>query len=119
MSYKPYKIKEEEISALLFGLTEYGEEDTYFKMKLKIIVAMEDNDYMDQNLLDMHETVLKKARNTDKELFQMKKNLYTLASMLRILAHEIHKGYKRESPERDSKRFLHLVSYNKEVPDIL
>jgi len=118
MTRKPYILKEEEIDTLVQGIVEHGDEETYAKMRDKSLVAMRNVKDMDEMLIDMYETMLERARSandedqTDKEL---KKILYQLASMFRILAHDINREYRKLGQERNGERFLRLVSYNKEA----
>jgi hypothetical protein len=119
MTRKPYTLSEEEIEVLIDGIMKHGDEATYMQMKYKTLISMDKKDDLDEMLMDMHETILARARKSstenkiDKEL---RKILYQLASMLRILAHEIYREYIKNGKSRDSERFLRLVSLNKDAP---
>jgi len=121
MTRKPYVLKEEEISTLIHGMMTHGDEETYARMRDKSLVAMRNIEDMDEMLMDMHETMLHRARETkdeekaDKELKQI---LYQLASMFRILAHYINREYRTLGKEKRGERFLKLVSFNKDVPAV-
>ena len=121
MIRKPYVLKEEEISTLVHGMMTHGDEETYVRMRDKSLVSMQQIDDMDEMLMDMHETMLKRAREAEIENDQdkqVKQILYQLASMLRILAHDINREYRKRGKEKDGERFLRLVSFNKDAPAV-
>ena len=119
MTRKPYMLKEEEIEVLVSGMMEHGVQATYDRMFDRAIKTMKVTDDMDEMLMDMHDTVLIRARDfvvendNDKEL---RKTLYQLANMLRTLGHEVYYKYIKAGKERDNDRFLRLVVSNAEVP---
>lgn len=115
-----YIIKTKEVNSLLAGLVAHGPERTYEQMKLRATRAMEASDDVDEMFLDMAESMLKKARNTrvKKDEQSTKPYFYTLASMLRRLAHEINRAYIRTNRKADSVRFIRLVFDNPEAPTI-
>lgn len=118
MTRKPYILKEEEINTLVRGIVDHGDEETYSRMRDKSLVAMKSDDDVDEMLMDMHETMLNRARGVGDgpEYTEVKKTLYQLASMLRILAHYINKEYRASGKKKSGERFLKLASYNKDAP---
>jgi len=118
MTRKPYILKEEEIDTLVQGISEHGDEETYIKMRDKSLIAMSGTDDVDEMLMDMYETMLARSRSAsdeDETGKELKKILYQLTSMFRILAHDINREYRKLGKERNGERFLRLVSYNKEA----
>jgi hypothetical protein len=88
-------------------------------MKIRATQAMEKSENMDDIFLDMYETMIVKARLLNEENEQEKQlrlGYYAISAMLRRLAHEVHFSYLRLKKEKDSSRFLHLVSNNSEAP---
>ena len=115
-------MKEEEIQVLIAGFITNGAEDTYNRMKAKSFMSMENKKDLDDMLLDMSETLYKRAleelsdiektENESNSLF----NIYnTLSFMLKRLAHEVFRKYNRMGDKRDNNRFLRLASYNKNI----
>lgn len=115
-----YIIKTKEINSLLAGLVAHGPEKTYAQMKIRATRAMETADDVDEMFLDMSESMLKKARNarTKKGEQSTKPYFYTLASMLRRLAHEINRAYIKSNRKVENTRFIRLVFDNPEAPTI-
>jgi len=112
MTRTPYILKEEELEILLNGITTRGADETYKAMKNRTFMAIQQIDDADEILMDQYDTVLKKARNLNVEnedSEKLQKILYHLASILRILAHEIYREYLKAGKERDNERFLRLV----------
>ena len=76
-------------------------------------------------LLDMSETILQKGREDLDSGVKQEGELtvsniyYSLAFMLRRLAHEIYRLYIKKGKKRDSNRFIRLVSYNENAPLII
>lgn len=119
MTRESYIMPEEEIEILINGIIEHGDEETYSRMRDKTLFIIDKKDDVDEMLMDMHETVLIRAREVVVENEgnqELQKILYQLASILRILAHEIYRTYIRNGSSRDSERFLRLVSFNKDAP---
>ena len=112
MTRAPYILKEEELTILVDGLILRGAQETYDAMFAKVEFAMQNDEYMDEMLMDMHETVLKKARALEEETDfdeSFQDALYQVASLLRILAHDIHLRYAKIGKEKGHQRFLHSV----------
>jgi len=121
MNRTPYIMKEEEIQALIAGFIKYGPEDVYIKMKTKALFVMDKIDDLDEEFLDRANLLLIRGK---KELYNnsedsLKNIYYTLAFMLRKLAHEIYRKYIKNGRLRDNDRFLRIVSNNKEAPLLL
>lgn len=112
-----YTIKEEEISSIMGALSSQGSMHTYEQMRNRAIIASDEESNIDEMLLDMYDGMVDRARrlddNTDKQL-QM--SYYTIASMLRFLAHEIHFIYKKRGIVKESKRFLYVICNNSDIP---
>jgi hypothetical protein len=112
-------MKVEEIQMLVSGLIEHGPEETFNKMRAKAFMSMDQKNDVDEIFLDMSETLSRKAKeelDNDSDDNPSLSNIYsTLAFMLRRLAHEVHRKYIKKGEERDSSRFLRLVSYNESV----
>lgn len=106
MSRNPYILTEGEIKVLFKGLVEYGEDETYGRMRDKVITAMLMEDDIDDMLMDMHDTILKRARQSKDE---EQKVFYRLAVILRKLAHEIYYTYIKAGKKRNNERFLRLI----------
>jgi len=116
----PYILQEAEVQTLLHGMVNYGPEETYNRMKEKAVKAMSDNEYMDEMFMDMYEAMLKRAREfnydeEDNDGKELQVVLYKLASMLRKVAHDVYRMYLKEGKDRNSPRFLRLVSSNKGI----
>ncbi len=121
MERKPYVLKNDEIETLIKGIMEYGDEETYARMLNKSLVTMQNIEDMDEMLMDMYETMLEKARSTkdeDKSSKELRLIYYQLASMFRILAHQIQREYIKKGQNKQGERFLRLVSYNKDIPSV-
>lgn len=117
MSRKKYILKTEEIEALLKGIVENGPEDTYNKMKEKAYASIEKMTDLDEMFLDMSEDFLDRARiepGDEENSKQIRDIYYILNSMLRTLAHEVYRTYKKSGKEKPGERFVRLVSFNKE-----
>lgn len=116
---KPYILKTEEIDTLLAGLMTNGEEQTYELMKSKAFSASQQRPDMDDVFLDMYESMMKKARGIDaagegdKDAIEA---MYTLASMMRTIAHQLYRAYNRAGMTRDNDRFLRIIVKNDRVP---
>lgn len=125
MTHKPYIMKIEEIQVLVAGLVSHGANDTYNRMKAKSILSMDQKDDIDEMLLDMSETMLQKGREDLGSVVEREGEptvssiYYSLAFMLRKLAHEIYRLYIKKGKKRDSNRFIRLVSYNENAPLII
>lgn len=119
MTRKPYTLPEQEIEILISGLMEHGDEETYNRMRDKTLSVIDKKDDLDEMLMDMYETMITRARESvvenekDKELQNI---LYQLASILRILAHELYRTYIKNGKGRDNERFIRLASFNKDAP---
>lgn len=111
MTRVTYVLKKEELEILLNGMIAHGTDKTYIAMKNRTVIAMQQIEDADEILMDQYDTVLKKARslNAENNDEKLQKTLYQLASLLRILAHEIYREYLKAGKERGSKRFLHIV----------
>jgi len=121
MSRKRYVLKPEEIEALIRGMIEHGQDETYKKMKEKALASMEKMKDLDEMFMDMSEDFLDKARvevGETSDSKQVKDIYYILSSMLRTLAHEVNKIYRKNGKEKFSDRFIRLISYNKEAPPV-
>jgi hypothetical protein len=121
MTREPYIINTEEIQSLINGLLSWGPEETYVKIRAKMIFDMENKNDIDEMALDMSETLLKKGREELKQETEDNPSLanvyYTLSSILRRLAHEIHWRYiNKKGDSRSNDRFLRLVSNNTDAP---
>jgi len=112
MTHRPYVLDKEEFDELVNSVIRLGSDEVYDAMRRRAFTKIKQVRYADEILMDQHLTILGKARKLiiknedDKELY---KTLCDLASMLRKLAHEIHREYLRMNAERDSLRFLHIV----------
>jgi len=116
---KPYILKTEEVDTLLKGLISHGEEVTYERMKNMAFGASQERPDMDDVFLDMYEGMIKKARSVDSDEEDAKKlshDLYTLAGMMRNIAHQLYRAYNRAGMSRDNDRFLRLVVNNNSIP---
>lgn len=96
------------------GMINLGEKETYAKMKERMLAAKEQNQEADEICMDMYESMLQRARSfvsdeNDKSMLDIKQTLYQLASMLRTLAHEMHRLYSKKD---ESGRFLEIASNN-------
>jgi len=113
----PYILKNNEVNALLAGLAAHGASKTFEQMKGRATTAMEKSDDIDEMFLDMYDGMLKRARKTDdKGEKELQSAYYLLTSMLWRLAHEIHFAYLKSGKQKDSTRFIHLVSNNPDAP---
>lgn len=118
MVRKRYVLKVEEIEALLRGMIESGPEETYKKMKEKALSSIEKNKDLDEMFLDMSEDLLDRARiepAEDENSKQLQDTYYLLNSMLRTLAYEVNKIYRKRGKEKTGERFIRLISHNKEA----
>jgi len=116
-----YILKVDEIKSLVSGLISHGPGQTYEQMRRRAIQAMGKSDDIDEVFLDMYESMIKRARSIkveDDEDKQRQIFYYTIAHMLRRLAHEINRVYLKLGKKRYSKRFIRLASYNPESPTI-
>lgn len=119
MTREPYILKAKEIQSLVAGLAAHGPQLTYEQMRKRATQAMENANDVDEMFLDMHEYMLKKARELeveDDDDLKLQIFYYTIASMLRKLAHEIYRAYLKLGKERASNRFIRLVSDNPNSP---
>jgi hypothetical protein len=110
---KKYTISEEEVRSLLAGIVQLGPKETYIKMKERMLAAKEDIQNVDEMCMDMYDDMLIRARAfnyDDEEGKEIQIVLFQIASMLRVLAHELHRTYKDKMI--NTKRFLELVSHN-------
>ena len=114
---KKYVLSEEEIRSLLSGMANLGSQKTYEIMKERMLIMKKDtNDAnIDGICMDMYDVMLIRAREFnyeegDKEGQEIKQILFQIASMFRILAHELHRTNKNKIINTD--RFLELVSSN-------
>lgn len=124
MNHKPYIMKVEEIEILITSMIANGPEETYAKMRARAFIAMDKKDDIDEMFLDMSEVFLKRGRdelnasledNDDGAILLINIH-YSLAFMLRRLSHEVYRKYLKKGKQRDTNRFIRLVSYNKEAP---
>ena len=118
MSRKKYVLKTEEIEALLRGIVENGPEETYKRMKEKALISIEKMKDLDEMFMDMSEDFLDRARTEpgeDENGKQLKDTYYILNSMLRTLAHEINKIYRKNGKGKTGDRFIRVVSLNNEA----
>lgn len=112
MELRHYVLKEEEINMFVQSIIKYGDNETYNKMLAKSLVVMNETDNADEMLMDMHQTIIKRARNigeSNDDEKSIKSVYYRLASILRILAHQIQREYIKKGYNKDSERFLRLV----------
>lgn len=127
MSRKPYIMKIEEIKTLIASLIANGAEETYARMRVKAFMAMDGSDDIDEMFLDMSEACLKKGReelempdeeenNKEDDRPVLSNIYYTLAFLLRRLAHEVYRRYIKKGKQRDSNRFIRLISYDENAP---
>lgn len=128
MIRKPYIMKMEEMQTLIASLVTKGAEETYARMRAKAFMAMDKTADIDEMFLDMSETFLKKGRSelesSDEEDEEVEDDgrptlisiYYTVAFLLRRLAHEVYRRYIKMGKQRDNDRFIRLVSYDEEAP---
>ena len=120
MNRKRYVLKSNEIDVIINGLIESGPNETYNKMKNKAILSMEKIKDLDEMFMDMSEDFLNRAREEPKDEGEKKLQeiYYTLNTMLRKLAHEVHLFYKKAKDKKrtSSNRFLKLIVNNKDAP---
>ena len=123
MNRPAYIMREEEIMALVAGFVKYGPDDIYIKMKTKALFVMDKVDDLDEEFLDRSIALLSKARREDNNIeddeISHRDIYYTLSFMLKKLAHEIYREYIKKGEDRNSNRFLRLVSNNEEAPLLL
>ena len=100
-------ISSEELKPLAEGLNLHGEDKIYSKMRSKALFVMGSQKDIDEMFLDMSEDVLTQAREEEDKDIQ--KSYYTIAFLLRKLAHELYRRYISGGSERDSERFLRSV----------
>lgn len=117
---KPYILKKQEIDALLLGLTSHGPKETYVRMLEKAKEAMKKDDSMDEKFMDMYDALLKRARQiepSNNDEVKLQAAFYTLAEMLRNIAHRVFYSYVRQGKARDfdNERFLRLVVNNQKA----
>jgi len=118
MSRKKYVLKTEEIEALLRGMIENGPDETYKRMKEKALISIEKMKDLDEMFMDMSEDFLDRARTEpgeDENGKQLKDVYYILNSMLRTLAHEINRIYRKNGKGKTGDRFIRVVSLNNEA----
>jgi hypothetical protein len=115
---RKYVLSEEEIRSLLSGIVQIGPKETYEKMKERMLAAREHEGMqdVDEMCMDMYDSMLIRARSfgcddDDKEGQDIRATLFQIASMLRTLAHELHRTCYKNKPI-NTKRFLELVSHN-------
>jgi hypothetical protein len=112
MEFKHYILKEEELNMFVQSIIKYGDDETYNRMLTRSLIAINEIDDADEMLMDMHQAVIKRARNigenNDNEK-SIKSVYYRLASILRILAHRIQREYIRKGHVKNSERFLRVV----------
>lgn len=116
---KPYILKTEEVDTLLAGLVSHGADATYERMRDKAFDASQQRPDMDDVFLDMYEGMIKKARGIDageEDGKKLSNDLYTLATMMRNIAHQLYRAYNRAGMIRDNDRFLRLVVSNDTIP---
>jgi hypothetical protein len=118
MTQEQYALAEDEIRSLLSGVTYLGAHETYSKMKERMLSIKENFQNIDEMCMDMHGTMLDRARafdceDSDKEGQIIKQTLFQIASMFRILAHELH--YSCKNKQKNTKRFLELISINQGI----
>lgn len=116
---KPYILKTEEIDVLLAGIVSHGEEETYDRMRDKAFNSLDARPDMDDVFLDMYECMIKRARDVDiqtEEGQYLARDMYSLASMMRNIAHQLYRAYNRSGEARDNDRFLRLVVDNQTIP---
>ena len=116
----PYVLQEAEVQTLLHGIINHGPKETYDKMKEKAITAMSNDVYVDEMFLDMYETILKRARELhqnekDSDEGELQLVLYQLSSMLRTIAHDVYRMYIKKGKNKNSPKFLRLISFNKDI----
>lgn len=116
---EPYHLTEEEIQILLQGVVLYGLDETFKRMQEKTMSALTQVDFLDDMIMDMHEAMLKRAREfdtSDEDGQVIQEQLYQLASMLRFSAHDAHRFLLSHGKASETGRFLKLVSCNKDIP---
>lgn len=114
---KPYILKRQEVEHLLMGLTTHGRDETHTRMMAKATEAMKKDEFLDEKFMDMYDTLLKRARHlepSDEDEKKLQEAYYTLASMLRNIAHRVYYTYIKQGKARDleNERFLRLVVNN-------
>ena len=110
-----YVMTDEEVFALTSGVFATSVESVMNKMKAKVIFSIKFQNDLDEMLLDMSDTLFQKGRaimdieKSDNPGRSMTSLYYTLAGVLRKLAHDIHRMYKRQGRESMSDRFLEII----------
>lgn len=116
---QPYVLKTEEVDTLLNGLISNGADETYERMRDKAFNVSEQRLDMDDVFLDMYECMIERAREVDinnQDGQELAQHMYTLAAMMRNIAHQLYRAYNRSGDARDNERFLRLAINNKTVP---
>lgn len=118
MTRKPYIIKDAEVGTLVASMLSGGGTETLSRLRGRALLSMDAHDDMDEIFLDMSDSFREKGLlELDKEGdVPMASIYYTLAFILRRLAHEIYRKYIKNGVQRDNERFIRLVSYNEQAP---
>lgn len=115
-----YILSEKEIESLLEGYVTVGPAAMYEKLKTRAMANIDSRDDIDELLLDQSEAILKRGRETVPEDVDNKKEIvshcYSIYFIMKRLAHQIYREYKKMGKERKSDRFLRLVIDNPSVP---
>lgn len=121
MSHRPYKLSDKEVETLMAAMLSKSKEEVYGRMKDKAIGNLDRKQDLDEDFLDMSETILKRARElstSDTEIIVVRDAYYSLHYMLRKLAHELNMTKIKNGSPPDNNRFIRLVSYNKNAPSV-
>ncbi len=108
MASGKYILKEDELISLVNEVKNNGPEKTYDKLKEKINLVVDFDDNLDSMLMDMHDSVLQRARicaEDDKNI----DTLYSITVILRRLAHQIHRAYIKRGKDKSNNNFLHVA----------
>lgn len=100
-------ISDQELKTILERLSVIGEQELYAQTKSKALFVMDQIDDLDEAFLDIHDTILEKARGEEQE--EIAKDYHTVARIFRRVAHEIYRKYIKGDEQRKSERFLRIV----------
>ncbi len=107
---------QQEIQTLITGISQQGAQKLYDLIKTNGMAMMATQYNLDETIMDRYENFLELARTNEDET--TRNIYYSLASLMRKLAEEIHRMYIKQGHKKEGSRFLRLIK-NDQAPKLL
>lgn len=104
-----YVLTDVELNNLLVGIEKFGVDKTYMAVKSKAFGAISCVESIDEMLMDQYDSVIEKARSYDQTDIHTISNLYSIASILRRVGHQLYRQLLRSEMRKESDRFLNII----------